>query len=328
MCRTTNIGELPGYDCTDPENNPLGRFPQIADFTLAELKALDVGSWFATEWAGTRMPTLEEALELVDGTGFPLLVEIKTWGQAVLVKEILDRTGLSWSNVIIWARKTPHFDDFHPVLPGIRQISGQFFPEEVTNQLLAERAAAGDYGIAVRALGLTQEFVDRVHSHGLLLYTIPAEPSPDPFEDRAAAGVDGIQTQNELLWEIWLADYPCLDRIDNDGDGTIDFDGVDLDFDRNRVVDIPADPGCTDRLGQTELAACQDGIDNDGDGLIDLEDLGCAHANDRSEMLTVPSLSNTSRALLAATFAALALATPGLTRRRQPRPTETPAQDE
>ena len=55
----------------------------------------------------------------------------------------------------------------------------------------------------------------------------------------------------------------------------------DVDFDLDRVMDIPADPGCTDRLAQTETATCQDLIDNDGDGLIDLEDPSCTHANDR-----------------------------------------------
>ena len=141
-------------------------------------------------------------------------------------------------------------------------------------------------------------------------------------------GVNGIQTQNELDWENWLNDYPCLDRIDNDGDGTIDFDGVDVDFDIRRVVDIPADPGCTDRLAGTELAACQDQIDNDGDGLIDLEDPGCTHANDMEELLSVPSLSNTARALLAATLVAMALVAPRLTGRRGCYPTETPALNE
>lgn len=38
---------------------------KVTDFTLAELKALDAGSWFGPEFAGTRIPTLRETLEAI-----------------------------------------------------------------------------------------------------------------------------------------------------------------------------------------------------------------------------------------------------------------------
>ncbi|CAG22877.1 putative glycerophosphoryl diester phosphodiesterase [Photobacterium profundum SS9] len=34
----------------------------VGELTLAELKALDVGSWFSNEFAGETIPTLEETL--------------------------------------------------------------------------------------------------------------------------------------------------------------------------------------------------------------------------------------------------------------------------
>lgn len=39
----------------------------IADLTEKELRALDAGSWFSKEYAGTRLPTLDEALALIGG---------------------------------------------------------------------------------------------------------------------------------------------------------------------------------------------------------------------------------------------------------------------
>jgi glycerophosphoryl diester phosphodiesterase len=39
----------------------------IGDLTLAELKALDAGSWFGAEFAGTKIPTLGEVLALGQG---------------------------------------------------------------------------------------------------------------------------------------------------------------------------------------------------------------------------------------------------------------------
>jgi len=49
---------------------------KVEDQTLAELKALDVGSWKDKKFAGTRIPTLEEVLATVP-TGKGLVVEIK-----------------------------------------------------------------------------------------------------------------------------------------------------------------------------------------------------------------------------------------------------------
>jgi large repetitive protein len=71
----------------------------------------------------------------------------------------------------------------------------------------------------------------------------------------------------------------CMDGIDNDGDGHIDY---------------PNDPGCTHPHDDSEAddcpdgplcPECSDGIDNDGDGLIDWPmDPGCTSAADPSEL--------------------------------------------
>lgn len=39
----------------------------VADFTLAELKRLDAGSWFGAKFAGARIPTFQEAIDTVRG---------------------------------------------------------------------------------------------------------------------------------------------------------------------------------------------------------------------------------------------------------------------
>lgn len=48
----------------------------IAEMTLAQLKALDAGSWRGPEYAGERVPTLAEVAQLV-GDGARLNIEIK-----------------------------------------------------------------------------------------------------------------------------------------------------------------------------------------------------------------------------------------------------------
>jgi glycerophosphoryl diester phosphodiesterase len=74
--RTTNIEEVfPDRAVVDPAT---GRKQWLAvDFTLAEIKQLDAGSWFDPRFAGERVPTWEEAVAAV-GTAAGLYPELKT----------------------------------------------------------------------------------------------------------------------------------------------------------------------------------------------------------------------------------------------------------
>lgn len=49
----------------------------VKDHTLSELKALDFGGWFSSEYAGQRIPTLRETLSWIATTGMELNIEIK-----------------------------------------------------------------------------------------------------------------------------------------------------------------------------------------------------------------------------------------------------------
>ena len=65
----------------------------IADLTLAEIKALDAGSRKDARFAGTKVPTLEEALSVFPKTGILLNIHCKTGDAALEVAELLRRTG-------------------------------------------------------------------------------------------------------------------------------------------------------------------------------------------------------------------------------------------
>ncbi|MEW5786121.1 MAG: glycerophosphodiester phosphodiesterase family protein, partial [Bacillota bacterium] len=49
----------------------------VKDYELAELKRLDAGSWFSDEFAGERIPTLQEVIDALDRSVF-LNIEIKS----------------------------------------------------------------------------------------------------------------------------------------------------------------------------------------------------------------------------------------------------------
>ena len=78
--RTTNVEEVFADRFTEIEYEGKTRRAWLAnDFTLAEIKRLDAGSWFDPKFAGERVPTFDEAVALVKGKAgmFP---ELKTPG--------------------------------------------------------------------------------------------------------------------------------------------------------------------------------------------------------------------------------------------------------
>jgi hypothetical protein len=99
-----------------------------------------------------------------------------------------------------------------------------------------------------------------------------------------------------------IAASPCIDGVDNDGDGFVDMDSdpgcseprddserpacLDgLDNDGDGLTDNPADPGCKFTLAVREDPQCQDGVDNDGDGDVDFPaDSLCTEVPDNDEL--------------------------------------------
>lgn len=66
LARTTNAEEV------FPDRSPW----RVRDFTLAELRQLDAGSWFGARYAGEPIPTLSDVLRVMKGTP-GLLLEVK-----------------------------------------------------------------------------------------------------------------------------------------------------------------------------------------------------------------------------------------------------------
>ena len=66
--RTTNVEEVFPTRFTEDKtgSTPVKRW-LVNDFTLAEIKQLDAGSWFGPKFAGLRILTMQEAIDLVKG---------------------------------------------------------------------------------------------------------------------------------------------------------------------------------------------------------------------------------------------------------------------
>jgi glycerophosphoryl diester phosphodiesterase len=67
--RTTNVEEVFPDRFVERKNaagESVKQWP-VNDFTLEEIRRLDAGSWFAARFAGARVPTFQEAIDLVRG---------------------------------------------------------------------------------------------------------------------------------------------------------------------------------------------------------------------------------------------------------------------
>lgn len=130
--RTTNVEEMfPTRFVEDTTGaSPVKRW-RVADFTVAELKQLDAGSWFNAKFAGARIPTFQEAIDAV-GTKAGLYPELKDPAfyrargvyPEKLLAEILERNKLAGrgSRVIIQSFDAATVQALAIALPAVGRV--------------------------------------------------------------------------------------------------------------------------------------------------------------------------------------------------------------
>ncbi len=95
----------------------------LADLDWAAVSHLDAGSWFATRFAGERVPRLDEALAEVQSLGLGLNLELKTHGDEGerLVDAILPYmrdSGIARDQIMVSSFDHPTLAIFHAAAPG------------------------------------------------------------------------------------------------------------------------------------------------------------------------------------------------------------------
>jgi len=262
----------------------------VVDHTLAELKALDAGGWLDPIYAGEQIPTLEEALQLIQGRG-RVLLDIKAKAFIPSIVQVILDVGFPPADVMVWTRSFAG-SDFTDLMPEARILRG-LGPTRFGELKFYQSALDGDLGLIEDWTRTDPAFIELAHAYGLLAFT--KNVSADDYQEGIDRGVDGLIVARPDLLVPLLPGPPreCQDGVDNDGDGAIDHpadpgcfgpedpeeykecsDGLDNDGDG--AIDHPADPGCFAPFSPVEDPACNDGIDNNGDGWIDHpEDPGC-----------------------------------------------------
>ncbi|QBR93920.1 glycerophosphodiester phosphodiesterase [Nocardioides euryhalodurans] len=159
---------------TDVEERFPDRAPwNVADFTLAEIRTLDAGSWFAPEFAGARVPTLAEWGDAV-GRRTGMLLEVKNPSLYPGIAADLDRQldALPVFRAALRADRLVVQSFDHAWLRTYDQVAGNvpvgllFAGGPPTEAQLADAATWAEQ--ANPALGdMTEATVDQIHSHGL-----------------------------------------------------------------------------------------------------------------------------------------------------------------
>ena len=184
--RTTADGKLVlSHDATvDRCTNGKG---EVAKMTFDEVRALDAGIRKAPEFAGTKVPTFDEALELARGK-IGVYVDVKQVSAKELVRHI-EEHGMVDQVVIYSGRISKEIQELNPKL--------KIMPESVSVPVVENIVASlHPKVIAFSASDFTPDIIGIVKRSSAEIYVdrMGATDNPAGWQAAIDAGADGIQT--------------------------------------------------------------------------------------------------------------------------------------
>jgi glycerophosphoryl diester phosphodiesterase len=163
--RTTKDGALISLHDADVRRTTNGK-GLARDLSLSELQQLDAGSWFDSKFAGEKIPTLRQVLELCRGK-IDVLLDLQETGEehAQRVTAEVRKFGEP-KRIVLGIRTVEHARQFRKLLPEARQIGLIPNPEAIDSF-----AQAGVETIRLWPKWLKDDtLVARVRKHGLGLH--------------------------------------------------------------------------------------------------------------------------------------------------------------
>jgi len=194
---------------TDATNRWGGAKLRVDRKTLPELQSLEAGQWFDPPYPNTKLPTLAEALEVIQKGGVTL-IERKAGDAATCVALLRERKLLN--ALIVQAFDWNYLSDFHQQAP--EQVLGALGPprtkndktltdeEKKLNRAWVEEAKNCGARIVVWNREVTRDSVAYAHQLGLKVWVYTIDDTAKAME-LIALGVDGIITNNVAA--IWRA---------------------------------------------------------------------------------------------------------------------------
>ena len=164
----------------------------VHEMTLAELRRLDAGSWFGSEFAGERIPTLEEIFEFSKKNDVVFYLEIKpvgSWGgEHALIGALRESAEIPRTVVISFdAGILLSLRNIEPTL-----MTGLLYDGQIENPL-DKAVAIGARQLAVRGDLVTPAMLAEAQKKDLQVVCWTVN-HPAHMRMLMAAGVDGIMT--------------------------------------------------------------------------------------------------------------------------------------
>ena len=162
---------------------------KVKDFTLTELRALDIGSRMGPEWKGTQIPTFEEILDLCKGK-CGIYLDLKDASLPPLVQLVKEK---GMEHDVLWYGSFDYIEEFVKFQ--------KLCPECI---VMPDPGPERNLGTLVKRLNprviaavwkhYSKSFVEKCHQAGAIV--IVDEDEPYCWEDAIRWGTDGIQTDH------------------------------------------------------------------------------------------------------------------------------------
>jgi glycerophosphoryl diester phosphodiesterase len=172
---------------------------KVANMTLAELKALDAGSFKDQKFAGEKIPTPDELLAVVP-EGKRLVMEIKQDVEAIAgLKSALQQSGKKSSQLQIICAKHGILESVRKELPDCPTLWLPVYRDKKTGEVselekvIQQTVAMGVTGLLLKDWPVDAAFTAKVHAAGLKLYVSTVNDAGVARELKKI-GVDGVTT--------------------------------------------------------------------------------------------------------------------------------------
>jgi len=171
----------------------------VADMTLTELKLLDAGSWFNPEFAGQRIPTLKEALQLITSRpDLSVVMDLKVEGLGQYIAPIVNELGLQDRVIASCWTDTQVQDISRYMNITVKQKLTGSLPANITNSYFSDLLRKGVHAFSVRYDFITAPFISSAHQHAMPVNAWTVDDA-GIAEQLITIGVDGIITDDVKL---------------------------------------------------------------------------------------------------------------------------------
>ena len=163
---------------------------EVAEVNLSDLQKLDAGKWFKPQFAGTKIPTLVEALAAIQPTGMTL-IERKAGDAKTLVKLLDDSK--QRSQVVVQAFDWEYLADCHKLAPDL--VLGALGSKEITPLKIAQIKKTGASVVGWKHEDLNATNIAALHAAGLRVWAYTVNDTRRG-KQLVEMGIDGLITDD------------------------------------------------------------------------------------------------------------------------------------